>query len=356
MFVKYRLGYQLLLVLALCEFALAFSFGVTPFVTYFAEGGFIRTMLPAWLAIPLVFAAPLAVLLVKRKIDRPLVAARRVLYRHRHRLARCLVFALILLFLARSFTSFKLAIPRIVPFYADPWLAQLDAQLFGADPWRLTHAVIGPVGTVIIDQIYATWFVIMLLLVGWFCFTANQRLQLRGLFSYLMIWGVLGNAMALGLASVGPCFYDRFFDSPRFVPLLDQLQAIDARYGLLAVDAMGYLASSVDRDNFGAGISAMPSLHVAIAFLGLLVAREYARRWWVRLGAALFFVAILIGSVHLGWHYALDGLVSIVVTGAIWWASGRFVDWVEQREAAGVAPEIPHAPGDRLIGASLPAI
>jgi hypothetical protein len=32
---------------------------------------------------------------------------------------------------------------------------------------------------------------------------------------------------------------------------------------------------------------------------------------------------IWIGSFHLGWHYALDGLVSVALTFAIWALCGR---------------------------------
>jgi hypothetical protein len=32
---------------------------------------------------------------------------------------------------------------------------------------------------------------------------------------------------------------------------------------------------------------------------------------------------ILVGSVHLGWHYALDGYASIVAVIVLWHAVGR---------------------------------
>ena len=334
MFERYRLGYQLLLVIAAIEFAVAFTLGRMPVHLYFSAGGFINKMLPAWVILPLIWAGFLAVELARRKVDRPFNAIRRVLYRQRHWLGRGFLFILIVLFLARSFSSYKSAIPQYVPFYADPWLAQFDHALFGTDPWRLTHALIGPYGTMLIDRAYALWFVIMMLYLGWFCFSRNQALQLRGLLTYALNWFLLGNLISLSLSSVGPCFYENFYHDPRFAPLMANLTLADEEHGLLAFGAMEYLLGSYGQDRFAAGISAMPSLHVSMAFLCFLVAWEYGRHWWAKLAGFAFFVTILIGSVHLGWHYAADGIVSVIVTGLVWWGTGRFTLWLEKREAA----------------------
>jgi len=34
-----------------------------------------------------------------------------------------------------AFSTYKSAIPKIVPFYTDPWLADLDEWIHGAAPW-----------------------------------------------------------------------------------------------------------------------------------------------------------------------------------------------------------------------------
>lgn len=69
------------------------------------------------------------------------------------------------------------------------------------------------------------------------------------------------------------------------------------------------------------GISAMPSLHVATAVLFALTAW---RIHWV-LGVLFWFYALVIqmGSVHLGWHYAVDGYVGATVALVIWWGVAR---------------------------------
>jgi PAP2 superfamily len=41
---------------------------------------------------------------------------------------------------------------------------------------------------------------------------------------------------------------------------------------------------------------------------------------WLGLVFAAYAAVVLVGSVHLGWHYAVDGYVSIVATLAIGWA------------------------------------
>lgn len=40
----------------------------------------------------------------------------------------------------------------------------------------------------------------------------------------------------------------------------------------------------------------------------------------------MFVTLIFIGSIHLGWHYAVDGLVAFAMMSAIWWAAGWFLE------------------------------
>ena len=71
------------------------------------------------------------------------------------------------------------------------------------------------------------------------------------------------------------------------------------------------------------GISAMPSIHLAIATTFVLVAFE-VRRWFgfLMLG---YLVTMQIGSVILGWHYAIDGYAGIICACLIWYAVRKYV-------------------------------
>jgi membrane-associated phospholipid phosphatase len=72
-----------------------------------------------------------------------------------------------------------------------------------------------------------------------------------------------------------------------------------------------------------AGISAMPSIHLAMATLFAFLAFE-VRKWlgWVFVG---YTALILIGSIILGWHYAIDGYSGIILASIIWHGVKRSV-------------------------------
>ena len=78
----------------------------------------------------------------------------------------------------------------------------------------------------------------------------------------------------------------------------------------------------------GGGISAMPSVHNALSVLFALAAwKVYRPLGWA---FAAYAVAIWIGSIHLGWHYGLDGIVAAILTYAIWVGAGRLADRLER--------------------------
>ena len=222
---------------------------------------------------------------------------------------------IVLCFLFLSvFNTFKVFIPHIQPFYLDGFLSDLDRWVFGIDPWRITHAVIGPVGTYVIELCYGLWFPAWFLAVLHFSLFAREELQQRFFISFVGIWAVLGIGMATLLSSAGPCFLELIHHpyADRYADLFP-LQDAPGATGAQAYLAKSYLAGDI---GLAKGISAMPSVHVAIAALLVLAVRSYGR--FVFAGALFLYMMILIGSVHLGWHYASDGVVGTLGAMLLW--------------------------------------
>ncbi len=64
----------------------------------------------------------------------------------------------------------------------------------------------------------------------------------------------------------------------------------------------------------------MPSLHLATTALMTFHAFQLNR--WLGWFMTAFLVVMLVGSVHLGWHYAIDGYVVIPAAYGLWRLSG----------------------------------
>ena len=133
--------------------------------------------------------------------------------------------------------------------------------------------------------------------------------------------------MATIFASVGPCFLEPIKGDPHFAAQMAYLESANEQVPILTLHVQDLLLEwyrAGDR-GLGSGITAMPSMHVAMAMLFWLAVRRVSPVAGKLFGA--FFVTIWIASVHLGYHYAVDGLVSVIATYAIW----RFASWAIDR-------------------------
>jgi membrane-associated phospholipid phosphatase len=120
-------------------------------------------------------------------------------------------------------------------------------------------------------------------------------------------------------------------------------QAIRALYGtgLISLENQSILLERLKAGDVipAGGISAMPSMHNAIAILAACAALEINRilGWLLVLFAALIFI----GSIHLGWHYALDGVVAAIVSIGLWISSAALLRRYERR-----SQQRPNDPGN----------
>ena len=207
------------------------------------------------------------------------------------------------------------------PFFADPFFAELDFALhFGNDPYVWLHQMLGAFGNAWVDISYgAVWTVLssgMILIVAMTDRDQNRIKDMVILWTFVQIF--LGNVLALAGMSAGPVYYDRLFDTERFVPLAPALLNAGLNEGFIgSVQAGLWHAYDAQAQSLGTGISAFPSIHVAVAMTALVY---FASRSLLWLPLGILYVAIIqIQSVLTGYHYALDGYFSILAVGAFWW-------------------------------------
>ncbi|WP_133126119.1 phosphatase PAP2 family protein [Vibrio sp. 10N.286.49.B3] len=233
-----------------------------------------------------------------------------------------------------SFTAIKQSIPYIVPFYLDDLLIKLDYLMhFNSHPWELTHYLFsGQVWSMVINFLYNVWFLILWFFLVTILISVSKPQRPTIIISFLLCWFINGNILAILLSSVGPVFYGNLVDgstpySELMTMLYQQHELLiesDAYITLWALTTQEALWAThlAAENNIGAGISAMPSMHVSIAVMMALACSSLNKK----LGVVMWLFAgmIMIGSVHLAWHYALDGYVSFITTTLIWKTVGYF--------------------------------
>jgi PAP2 superfamily len=228
------------------------------------------------------------------------------------------------------YSSLKRMIPDLVPYRFDETFWRLDHWLhFGHDPWRLLQPLLGtPSVTATISLLYhQTWLSLMILIWIWqACSLSRPRLRLQFLIAYLLVWVLLGNFGAVMLSSAGPPYYAEVtgLASP-YAELFDYLKHADASHDVWSVKLQRLLWAShlSGGHGVGTGISAMPSVHVATTTLFTLLALSYGSV----IGAVfvVYLAIIVVGSIHLGWHYAVDSYLSILLTVALWRGIGALL-------------------------------
>ncbi len=308
-----------------------------------AAGTFIFSMIPIIL-IAIITLRFLRLIVVVRP-DRPLFAlyhdVKNFLF-HPERLANAIPVLTATYLLTKVFAHIKSNIPVINPYSWDPYFAELDQWLhFGVHPWQWLQPILGyPLVTFTINILYNMWFIVMWMVWAWFAFSKqNSSVRLRYFLTFILTWTIGGSLMAIMYASGGPAYFGLLGYSPDpYIPLMTYLHDVNEIYPIWALDVQKTLWASYQGVG-GAfdGISAMPSLHNASAALMALAAWKMNRTAGILL--TLFAVIILIGSVHLGWHYAIDGYAGIALAVSLWWVSGPIIAGCELLFRTDLQPE-----------------
>lgn len=271
---------------------------------------------------------------IRRYDDGPFRAAgswMRVVFLRLDRVWGGVIVLLLFPIFAWNFAFLKALLPLLHKFDWDPMLAAWDRAVhFGRQPWEWLQPLLGfPRVSSLLSDLYGAWFAVFYCVMVWQAFSRRDPvLRMQYLLTVMAVWIVLGNIAATLLASAGPVYYGRITGLPDpFAPLMAYLNAASLQWHDSAMKIQEVLWSlylvNGRNGEINGSISSMPSLHVANACCWYLVARGTS----VKLGRVflVLLLIILIGSVHLGWHYAIDGYAGILGTLIIWWACGSLL-------------------------------
>jgi hypothetical protein len=188
-----------------------------------------------------------------------------------------------------SITFLKSMIPAVVPFWADDLFAWLDRAMF-VDPQAIAISLNPALKA--IGLFYGLWHAVHLGGILWVLHWRNGS-KARHILSFMITWSI-GMAFAYAFSSAGPLFTGVY--DPSVAP--DSVR--------MAADFL-WANYQADGALIGGGISAFPSMHVALAAWFALVLKD---RGAPLIGIA-YLLAIFFCSIVLGWHYAVDGAAGI---------------------------------------------
>lgn len=225
----------------------------------------------------------------------------------------------ILLFLKITlllYCNIKQAIPFVNGNLYDSELLLLDRIAhFGINPNILSVKLLGNDSIAgAMDRIYISWYMVKPMILAYFAIIPDRQIHIRFFTSYFAIW-IFGGISALLIPSLGPIYTDSEWFSGLNIPFANRLQQILLGHYEAALANPGKYKIFIYE-----GIAAFPSLHVGIVALFAFFLWKINRK----IGIAMFvYVALIqIGSVLLGWHYAIDGYFSIGLAYGLFSLSG----------------------------------
>lgn len=276
------------------------------------------------------------VIMVINKTPRPITTLIKKIISSSLPIYKLYSFSIMLILLNLSLSTYshiKRLIPDINPYYLDNTLFLLDKTLhLNHSPWEITHVLFStPELTLVLDFLYQIWFILIWgFLLFFILYRKNDLLRNQFILSFLTCWILIGSLLATLLSSAGPCFVHNLdSNNLRYLELMTRLKEQfiyiqdNYLYSLKAIEFQNILWELyINKTNgIGVGISAMPSMHVSMSILMALSSYKINKKLGIIMWTYAFFIQV--GSVHLAWHYAVDGYISCIVTICIWMLWGK---------------------------------
>lgn len=225
-----------------------------------------------------------------------------------------------------AFSVLKGAIAVISPFSWDRTLSDIGRMLAaGGLPYEfLWWLVENHFALMMFNFAYNLWFFLLLgtMFVAAFA-CRDTALRHQFLATLMLTWTIGGFFIAAAVSSAGPCYFARLGLGDTYQPLMDALAAATRDLPIWAIATQDALWKGYLNPGAGSiGISAFPSMHIATAVLFAL----YWRRRSSLAGPLMWAFAgvIFVGSIVLGWHYAVDGIGGAAIALLCWKMGGHF--------------------------------
>jgi len=253
------------------------------------------------------------------------------------RMANGIPMVIIMVIFMYVFVGVKASIPNLNPYSWDHYFSEMDRTLhFGQQPWQWLQPLLGhPFITFVININYSGWFLVMWMMWVHFAFADRPSpLRTRFFLSFFLMWILIGGILAVVFSSAGPCYYGRLGLSPDpFADLMAYLRGANQIFPIWAIPVQDVLWQGHVGKSAIDGISAMPSMHNGSALLFALAGYKISRFAGHLLSAHA--ILIFIGSIHLGWHYAVDSYLAWALTVVIWFAMAPVSRWWHSTAAQG---------------------
>jgi hypothetical protein len=226
------------------------------------------------------------------------------------------------------FVNLKQFIPAINERLYDSPIWRLDGWLhFGVDPAVVVSQLAADHGVLPwLDRAYLLFYPAQVIVPLVFLVAKPLRPQRgRFFFAYCLLW-MLGGAMYVAWPTLGPIYYrsSRFWlEQAPYATYLQEMLMRD--YIRFRTDPTFYTVKLYQ------GVAALPSLHV-----GVLALFAIATSRWRMVAATLWLLTAItfVGSLALGWHYAVDGYAGALLAFLSWQTARLLVQ--EEREGRGV--------------------
>lgn len=176
--------------------------------------------------------------------------------------------------------------------------------------WFQSHTT--PFLDVLCGLVYLGFMIGFVLLAAWWRF-GERRTEAQVVMWALLTLHLIGYTIHLLHPTAPPWYVDVYGTGPAVATAPPE-----AAGGLRFDHALGVSWYASQYGDSSSVFGALPSLHVGQTFLAALFAWRFRS---LRLLATAFFAIVLLASVYLNHHYVVDGLVGIVIAGAVFAAT-----------------------------------